>query len=138
MNAQDIERLVRRLEAGNLHACEYDESDGSTLRLQFEARVPANDAMPAEISAASAEAAPAVPALAIKAPRFGHFLHHHPLSPVGKVTVGQTFQPGDTLGYIQAGEHVVAVAATTAGTVQELLAAHNQLVGYGQALIATN
>lgn len=134
MNAHDIARLVRRLEAGSISACEFDDSDGASLRLRFAPAPP--DTTPAPPP--TAPLAPVCSALpqVISAPRFGLYLHRHPLSDAGRVEPGQAFEAGDTLGFIQAGERLLPVQAAAAGSVSRLLVAHGALVGHGQALIS--
>lgn len=133
MNANDIERLVRRLEAGDIAACEFDDADGARLVLRLAPR--AGVQMVADPQTAAAPASLPSVAACVRAPRFGLYLHRHPLSDVGQVEVGQAFQAGAILGFIQAGEQLVPVSAPVAGAVQQMLAAHGELVGHGQELI---
>jgi biotin carboxyl carrier protein len=141
MDFSDIARLVHRLEAGNLTACEFDDNGNSSLRLRFgpAGSPPTSTSKPASATASVAAgtnvAASRADLATVHAPRFGIYLHRHPLSDTGGAEAGQSVQVGEIVGFIQAGEAVVPVRVTRAGTLHRTLVDHGTLVGYGQPLV---
>jgi Biotin carboxyl carrier protein len=132
MNVQDIERLVHRLEAGRITECDFDNGDGSTLLLRFEPAASSIDA-PAKLPPVAGLPAPPIAKMLV-APRFGHFLHRHPFSDVGRVELGCVVAVGDIVGFIHAGDLLVPVCSSHAGIVSRILIDKQTLVGYGQTL----
>lgn len=139
MDFSDIARLVHRLEASNLTSCEFDDNGHSSLRLRFGpvGLQPASTSEPATalLAAGTTAAPPSADPTTVHAPRFGIYLHHHPLSDTDGAEAGQLVQAGAIVGFIQTGEALVPVRVTRAGTLHRTLVDHGTLVGYGQSLV---
>lgn len=141
MDFSDIARLVHRLEAGNLASCEFDDNDHSSLRLRFgpvglqPTSTSTSEPATASLAAGTTAAPPLADPTTVHAPRFGIYLHHHPLSDTGGAEAGQLVQAGAIVGFIQAGEALAPVRITRAGTLHRNLVDHGALVGYGQPLV---
>lgn len=128
MTPDDIRRLVRRVRATGLAACEV-ELEGAVLRLRWGRAGPAPAPVP------MSEAMPATsPEGVVRAPAAGVFFHRHPLT-------GERHRPNgaaDTVdvGFLQVGQALIGIRASSAHAASAPAVADGTLVGYGQILYA--
>lgn len=136
MTEADIVRLIRQLESTDIGQCTFQDADGSSLVLRFADDLTAENPHTASAPPlpALASAAPKPSGQRLRAPRFGIFLHRHPLSSAGEIAVGREVLKGQEAGFIVVEDVLVPVIASESGIVREILAPNEALVGYGQHL----
>lgn len=69
--------------------------------------------------------------VAVLSSGIGQFRAAHPRRPGSSISLGDTVQAGATLGYLQSGPTLLAIAAPMAGTMTEILATDGDTVGFG-------
>ena len=74
------------------------------------------------------------PALVVRAPAPGIFLHQHPLRNRAIAAIGEGVAADAPLGLLQIGPLLLPVSAPSIGTVTDVLAPHGAIVGYGTPL----
>ena len=127
MTFEDIERLVRRLDASNVTA--FEASDGAaalTLRFSPEPAAPRRADAPPAADAPEAEA--------VRARAIGVLRLHHPCGAGVAQTYPRRARAGEILAFLEAGSCLRPVVMERDGTVGAPLHADGAVVGYGTPL----
>ena len=127
----EVRRLSEWLAGTDITLLELS-GPGKLIRLRRNGGEPGGDPQPQ--SPLTADAAPAAPTV-VRAGSVGVLLHAHPLRAEPLARVGQQVAAGQTIALLKVGLVLLAVPASRAGTVSRIVAAHEALVGYGDALI---
>ena len=152
MDFAEVRKLVKLLEASDLHELEF-ERDGSRLRVckaepapaPIQTVVAAAPAAPQVQTTAAPAAAPAVPTAEapvpaskkyheVKSPMVGTFYRAPAPDADPYVQVGDKVKPGQTLCIVEAMKLMNEIEADVAGTVVEILGENGEPVEFGHVL----
>ena len=144
VDAELVRQLAQLLAEGDLSEIEVEDGE-RRIRLKRKIDAPAPAALPAPIAQATAAPAPppaAAPAPApadhpgaVKSPMVGTAYLSSAPGTAAFVSVGSTVSAGDTLLIVEAMKVMNPIAATTAGTVKQILIQDGQPVEYDQPLV---
>lgn len=118
ISIDDLEQVLGWMRAANLELVSVREGD-SVLTLRMTGA--------GSVAAAST--------IAVASKGIGRFLPSHPRRPDTALKPGDRVTAGSVLGYLQAGQSLVPIVADKPGTVSQILATPEQLLGYGAAVL---
>jgi acetyl-CoA carboxylase biotin carboxyl carrier protein len=131
MDADDLHRVVQRLQASDVTAFEC-EGPGVFLRMRF-ARGAAQSACDQAPPVPHREEA-AAPDSTIKSPGMGHLCLTHPLGAQEALREEARVKAGQAVAFLRAGEVLVPVIAERDAVIRRCVAAEGALVGFGEVL----
>ncbi|WP_243054875.1 hypothetical protein [Pseudomonas sp. BP01] len=130
MNIHDVCQLIERLGSTNLVEFQYEDSTTSFALKYLTGK--SSSVAPSAIVEGPAE--PLFSERKVLAPDLGVFYHAHPYNPDAPVVAGERVTEEKVVGYLVCGSDLFPVYAPCAGTLSSYVAAHEQVVGYGDVL----
>lgn len=133
-NVEEIGQITTWLAEAGLAAMELANGAGGKLRIAIApAPAPAHAQVPTPQPAAPIATAPET--VTATAPFFGRLALHHPLRQDPFAPIGSTVCKGDTIALLTIDSLQLPVTAPADGTVVEILAQEDALIGYGAPIL---
>lgn len=130
MDIAELKELIAILEGSGMELIEIVDA-GKSLRLVMETEAEGDD-VSADVHEPSE--APDPVTVIVTAHLAGAFLVQHPLRSARFAPIGDRIRAGEILGLVQVGTIYSPVTAPSAGSVRQVLAEPEMLVGFGTPL----